>query len=117
MHSRAAGESATRGGATAALGSVRMEASVNSLVPGGKWTAEALTCHNSERGARLTTNSPVASILRSVSLRVSEVNCTIPGSEEATVKNEWGARLVMPLRSTVETQAIGRGITRAVSSR
>ena len=63
-----------------------------------------------------TTNSPVASTLRSVSLRPTEVNCTMGGATQATVKNEWGARLSPPSPSTVDTQAIGRGRIVAVSS-
>ena len=46
-----------------------------------------------------------------------EVNCTIPGSAHATVKNECGARLSTPSAEVVETQAIGRGTTTELSRR
>ena len=77
----------------------------------------ALTCSSSDSEEKLTTNSPVASMLRTVSLRPSELNSTTGGRPLATVKNECGARLPCPSASRVETQAIGRGTTRAVSSR
>jgi hypothetical protein len=44
-----------------------------------------LTCSNSHSGVRLTVNSPVASTLRSESLRPTEVNCTTGGFTQATV--------------------------------
>ena len=66
--------------------------------------------------ARLTTNSPVATTLASVSLSPTDANDTIGGLAHATLKNECGARLPTPSASTVEIQAIGRGTTSAVSS-
>ena len=77
----------------------------------------SLTCSSSVSEEKLTTNSPVSSMLRTVSLRPSELNRTTGGRPLATVKNECGARLPWPSASTVETQAIGRGTTRPVSSR
>jgi hypothetical protein len=62
-------------------------------------------------------NSRVSRTLRSVSLAPTEVNCTIGGSALATVKNECGARLPMPAAEVLDTQAIGRGTTSAVSRR
>ena len=45
----------------------------------------AFTCSNSASGVRLIVNSPVASTLRSESLRPTEVNWTTGGSTQATV--------------------------------
>ena len=71
----------------------------------------ALTCSNSCSGARHTTNSPVASTLRSESFFPTLVNCTIGGSTHETVKNECGARFTTPSADSDDTQAIGRGTT------
>ncbi len=76
--------------------------------------AVALTCSNSGSGVRQTTNSRVRSTFRSESLRPTEVNCTIGGSTEETVKNECGARLSTPSGEREETHAIGRGTTTEV---
>jgi hypothetical protein len=76
----------------------------------------ALTCSNSGSVARQTTNSPVASTLRNESFFPTLVNWTMGGSTQETVKNECGARLSTPSAERVETQAIGRGTTTAVSS-
>ena len=54
-------------------------------------------------------------MLRRLSLRPIEVNCTTGGSAEDTVKYECGARLARPCASTVLTQAIGRGATSVLS--
>jgi len=59
----------------------------------------------------LTTNSPVSSMFRRLSLRPTEVNWTTGGCWLDTVKNECGARLSMPAADVVETHAIGRGTT------
>jgi hypothetical protein len=45
----------------------------------------ALICSNSASGVRLIVNSPVASALRSESLRPTEVNWTTGGFTQATV--------------------------------
>lgn len=117
-HSSATGEAATRGGATSSEGSRSMPTASNSSTSAGKSTALALICSRSGSGARLTTNSPVASMLRSESLRPTEVNWTIGGSVQATVKKECGARFAMvPSAARVDTQAMGRGTTTAVRSR
>jgi hypothetical protein len=68
-------------------------------------------------GARLTTNSPCAEMFRSESFLPTEVNWMIGGVTEATVKKEWGARLSTPSADVLDTQAMGRGTTTAVSSR
>jgi hypothetical protein len=44
-------------------------------------------------------------------LRPTEVNCTIGGSTEDTVKKECGARLSTPSGEREETHAIGLGTT------
>ncbi len=87
-------------------------------MPRGKSVAVALICSKRCSGAKFTTKEPVASMLSSVSLRPTEVNCTTGGLTQAIVKKEWGARLaVSPSGVTVETHAMGRGTTTAVSSR
>ena len=82
---QATGDSATRGTATRSLGSSRTPACSASLWSGGKSVPVALTCSNSASGVRLIVNSPVASTLRSESLRPTEVNWTTGGSTHATV--------------------------------
>ena len=74
----------------------------------------AFISSNNLSGAKQTTNSRVCSTLISESLRPTEVNCTIGGSTEETVKKECGARLSIPPGERVETQAIGRGTTTEV---
>lgn len=63
----------------------------------------------------LTTNSPVASTLRQVSLWPIEVTDRIAGSVQAMVKKEYGARFGVPSDDAVETHAIGRGVIDAVN--
>ena len=109
-------DSATRCGATVSDGSVAIPSSWASSSPCSKGALLALICSSIDSEAKLTTNSPVSSTLRTVSLRPSELNSTIGGRPLATVKNECGARLPCPSASTVETQAIGRGTTSEVSS-
>ena len=116
-HSMATGERATRGGVTRQLGSRSRPTSANSSRSEGKSVAVALICSKSGSGARLTTNSPVAFAFASESLRPIDVNCTIGGSAQETVKNECGARLSTPAAERVETQAIGRGTTTELSRR
>ena len=96
-HSSATGDSATRGGATSALGSRSGPPRRNSLTPAGKSVAVALTCSNSGSVARQTTNSPVSRTLRSESLAPTLVNWIIGGSTQETVKNECGARFSTPV--------------------
>ena len=62
-------------------------------------------------------NSPVASMLRSESLRPVEPKSTIGGWPDATVKNECGARFGVPSALRVPTQAIGRGMRIDFTSR
>lgn len=111
------GERATRGAFTRALASRAIPTASNSLTPCGKSVAVLFTSSTSGSGARLTTNCPVASTLRSESLRPTDVNCTMGGVTDEIVKNECGARLSTPSAETVETQAMGRGTTVDVSSR
>ncbi|BBE24208.1 hypothetical protein MN0502_30910 [Arthrobacter sp. MN05-02] len=66
---------------------------------------------------KLTTNSPVASMLRTESSRPTDVNWTIGGFTEAMVKNECGARLSTPSTEVEETHAMGRGTTTEVRNR
>jgi hypothetical protein len=99
------------------LGSRVSPAASNSLTSGGKLVPVALISSSSAAGARFTTNSPDSAMLRSESFSPTDVNCTMGGFVDATVKNECGARLSTPSGETLETQAMGRGTTTAVSSR
>ena len=115
-HSIEAGEAVTRRGATVCDGSVSISSRSASSSPCSNGALVALTCSNMASEETLTTNSPVASMLRTVSLRPSEENSTVGGRPLATVKKECGARFPRPSASTVATQAIGRGTTIEVSS-
>jgi len=70
-----------------------------------------------------TVNSPTCSMFRRVSFfaPVRPMRCgakaTKGGFDDTTVKNEKGARLVLPSGSTVATSAMGRGMTISVSRR
>jgi hypothetical protein len=68
----------------------------------------------------LTTNSPLASALRTVSLpplsRGPPENAIVGGSPQTPMKKLKGARFRTPAPSTVETHAIGRGTTQPMSS-
>ena len=79
------GESLTRGGATTSLGSIVMPSAAGSLSDGSNAAELLLTASISGPYARLTTNSPVARTLRSVSFLPTDVNCTIGGRAHATV--------------------------------
>jgi hypothetical protein len=85
VHSSDTGESATRGGLTDRLGSIVMPSCAGSLSWAANAAEELLTASISGPCARLTTNSPVVRTLRNVSLRPTEVNCTIGGCAHATV--------------------------------
>ena len=63
----------------------------------------------------LRTNSPVARTLASVSLCPTETKHSVGGSTPATVVNECGATLSTPSAETLDTQAMARGISDAVS--
>ncbi len=70
---------------------------------------------------RLTTNSAVSRMLRTVSLgaplwRCSTPSVTTAGSWLSTLKKLKGAALTIPSRSTVVTSAIGRGTTAPISN-
>ena len=90
---------------------------MNSDSSAGKSVPVALIRSKAGSVARQTTNSPVSSTLRSESLAPTEVNCTMGGRTQETVKKECGARLSTPSAERVETQAIGRGTTTLVRIR
>ncbi len=117
VHSSDAGESLTRGGATRSLGSSDDAEGPGLVDVRAEGRAGVVDLLEQRPVARLTTNSPVARTLASVSLAPTEVKETIGGLAHATLKNECGARLPTPSASSEEIQAIGRGTTRAVSSR
>ena len=85
VHSSDTGESATRGGLTTLLGSIVMPRCAGSLSSKANAAEVLFTASSSGPWARLTTNSPVACTLRSVSLLPTDVNCTIGGLAQATV--------------------------------
>ncbi len=114
-HSNAIGAPATRGGRTATLGSRFSCAASNSLMPCGKFVAESFMACNIDAVPMFRTNSPVARTLASVSFAPTEVKHSVGGSTPATVVNECGARFSDPSLATVDTQAIARGISDAVS--
>lgn len=115
-HSIATGDSATRGGVTVSLGSAVNPISANSSTSDGNTADVAFTFSISSADARFTTNSPVASTFRRLSFLVTDVNCTIAGFTDATVKKLYGARFAVPSTERVDTHAIGRGTIDAVSS-
>ena len=59
-------------------------------------------------------NSPVASMLRRLSLVPADENISIGGRSLTALKKLYGARLAMPSAPIVLTQPIGRGPTRAL---
>ena len=72
-------------------------------------------CSTKSNGTRFTTNCPVSSMWRNVSLQPPPLalmpRVTIGGSEHMTLKNENGAAFTWPVAERVTTQAIGRGTT------
>ena len=63
----------------------------------------------------LRTNSFVARTLASVSFAPTETKHRVAGSTPATVVNECGAMLSTPSGEMVDTQAMARGMSDAVS--
>ncbi len=114
VHSSAARARATRGGATLSEATASSPAQENSSSSGGKSAAVRFIGSSRSRDTTLTTNSPLARTLVSVSFTPLDVKCTIGGSAEITLKKLCGARLRTPRGERVDTQAIGRGTTRAV---
>jgi hypothetical protein len=107
---------ATRGGRDLALGSRSRPDGVELRDVGREVGGVALTCSSSGSGDRQTTNSPVASTLRRLSLDADAGELHDGGSTPAMVKNECGARLSTPSTERLDTQAIGRGTTTLFSS-
>src|ERR1700691_1723686 len=110
LHSICAGDSATRGGRTSWLGCGVRPDNTNSSTSGGTSAAVALAAAAIASLTTLTTNSPVSTTLRSVSLRRSGralaamerllttgQNRTVGGLEPTPVKKLKGARLGTPL--------------------
>ena len=85
VHSIEAGDCATRGGLTVSLGSIVIARWAGSLASGSNAAELLLTASISGPCARLTTNSPVSSTLRNVSLAPTEVNWMIGGRAHETV--------------------------------
>ena len=93
-------------------------AKANSSTSGSTLAEVAFISSDKASVARLTTNSPVASTLVSVSLRRPwlirplAANITAGGESETPLKKLKGARLAMPSALTVEIQPMGRGTIR-----
>src|SRR5436190_869083 len=120
LHSRANGDSATRGVAIDLDGAVCNSASVTSLCSLAISLDVRLTFSASEATAALMTNSPVASTLRSVSFFVASrrsvgEKTTTGGLAPKALKKLKGAKLITPPGERVVTQAIGRGVTSPTS--
>src|SRR5260370_13612145 len=122
LHSMWICDSLTRGGFTRSLGiGVKREAS--SLSTSGGTSAELMFIFSANSSETIfMTNSRVAEMLRSVSLRgLGPARCTgqkqtIGGLALTPVKKLNGARLRIPSRLRVETNAIGRGTIAPISS-
>ena len=94
----------------------------NSLTPCGRWAALAFIASAWAKDTSWITSSPVACTLRRVSFRLPSsrlpmLTSSVGGSSLITWKKLNGARLLMPSRDRLETQAIGRGVTVDASQR
>jgi hypothetical protein len=120
-HSSEAAASAMRGCFTSFAGAGVRPYFANSLSASGISVPERCIALAVPSSARLTTNSPVRRMFFRVCLMVPserqlKLRMQSGGSSEITLKNENGAQLATPFSLQVETQAIGRGITRPMSS-
>jgi len=120
-HSRLIGESAMRGAFTWIDGSTGRFAYSASLSPCGRPAAHRLICPANASLTRLTTNSPVSWMLRTVSFGIPGSRQSIPrttvGGDAAIMLNRLnGAAFSRPLRSIEVTSAIGRGTTLLINS-
>jgi hypothetical protein len=79
LHSRLAGEAATRGGRTSVEGAVARPACANSLSPRGRPSEVAFICSRRSQVAMLQTNSPLSTANAFESLVVSLEKPTICG--------------------------------------
>src|SRR5580704_9451281 len=116
------GDSARRGVFTFFEGVTDRPVRSTSLSPWGKSFEERLTSAARWATAALTTKSPVASTLASVSffepslLRLG-ANTTIGGSAPKALKKLKGARFTRPSTSMLVTHAMGRGVTQEINKR
>ena len=116
-HSNATGHCRSRRGFTRSLGTESSPKISISERLGENSSELWLTSSANDSVDECTTNSPVSSMLRSVSLGRKAVShfrnpmeIEIVGGREVTpLKNEKGARLSMPAALRVVTQATGRG--------
>src|SRR5215217_2609878 len=123
MHSMLTPASSTRGALTTSQGAGVRPAFSNSSASGGWFLEDSYIVFERDRETMFMTNSPVSSMLPSVTLvgssssgRGPTLMQSIGGWREATVKKLKGARLRIPSRLTVEVQAIGRGTTEPINS-
>src|SRR4029077_18561545 len=111
-HSKLTGDCPIRGARTPTEGSGVSSAALSSPVPAGKSTAQMFIRSASASSTRLTTNSPLSLILRSVSLYSSSLaapglipSTTTGGTELTALKKLNGAALMRPEPSTVVASA------------
>src|SRR5204863_1043275 len=104
-------------------GATARPASSNSSTSGGYSPEVRFIRAARASSTTLTTNSRVASTLRSVSFlpsapapRNDAANAMVGGSSVMAMKYENGARLRTPTASTVDTHAMGRGTTELMRS-
>ena len=117
-HSRAIGAIDRRGVAIAMLAHTWRPSTATSLTSGAYSIALRCTFSIISSSAMLTTNSPVAWMLRPVSFSTPALRPTlmptIGGAFETKVNAENGARFTCPPGDTVVTHAMGRGTTMPV---
>jgi hypothetical protein len=115
-HSKAAGASLIQGEATAVPGIAVRPAACNSSRPVGNGTEQMCIASAIAWDTMLTVNTSVRRTLSAVSLNdmsawFSTPSARIGGSADRQLKKLKGAALMRPSRSTVVTNAIGRGTT------
>ena len=121
LHSRQAAASAMRGCRTSIAGASARPAFSNSLSSSAYSRLDWCIALAVASSTRLTTNSLVRRMFFSECLSAPSLRGLMPttqsgGSSEKTLKNENGAQLATPLALRVEIHAIGRGMTRPISS-
>ena len=108
------GAPATRRGFTTSAATESTPNASNSLSPYGSNAEHAFIFSTCANDTRFTTNSPVASIFRTVSFfdpsrRFTGTNINVGGADVTPWKKLNGARFAFPSADSVDTHAIGRG--------
>ena len=110
-----------RGCRTITAGAVLKPVCSNSLTSSANSWLEMCMALAVASSTRLTTNSPVRRMFFSECFMAPSLRGLMPitqsgGSSENTLKKENGAQLATPFALQVEIHAIGRGMTRPMSS-